>query len=143
MFSLMTRRNRKRGLGLFDDPFFDDFFNMPVFFDNRRVMRTDVREDDKNYYLDVELPGIEKKDIKLSLENGYLTIAVEREENKEQKDEQGNYVRRERYYGNCERTFYLGDVNEEDISASHNNGVLTVSVPKKEAADKKKYITIE
>jgi HSP20 family protein len=143
MFSLITRRNRKRGLSLFDDPFFDDFFNMPFFYDRRKVMKTDVREDDKNFYLDVELPGIEKKDIKLSLENGYLTVAVEREENNEQMDEKGSYVRRERYYGNCARTFYLGDVREEDITANYNNGILTVSVPKQDVADKKKYIEIE
>ena len=142
MFSLMTRRNRKRGLGLFDDPFFDDFFNMPVFFDNRRVMRTDVREDDKNYYLDVELPGIEKKDIKLSLENGYLTIAVEREENKEQKDEQGNYVRRELLWQLRADVLPWRRQRGRHQRQSQQRRVDRVG-SKKEAADKKKYITIE
>ncbi|MDD4077867.1 MAG: Hsp20/alpha crystallin family protein [Bacilli bacterium] len=143
MFNLMIRKNKKRDLGLFDDPFFSDFFDTPLLFDDRRVMRTDLREEDNRYLLDIELPGLNKQDIKLSLEDGYLTVDVVKEESKEQKDDKGNYVRRERHYGNCSRTFYLGDVKEADITANYNNGILTVSVPKAEAVDKKKYIEIE
>ena len=143
MLNLMIRKNRKRNLGLFDDSFFNDFFNTPFLLGDRQIMRTDLREEDNRYLLDIELPGLNKQDIKLSLEDGYLTVEVVKEESKEQKDDKGNYVRRERYYGNCSRTFYLGDVKEEDIAANYNNGILTVSVPKAEAVDKKKYIEIE
>ena len=144
MFNLLIRKNKKNDLSLFDDPFFNDFFNTPYFFGDRQIMRADLREDDNRYYLDIELPGFKKEDIKLSLEEGYLTVEVLKDEKKEEKDEAGNYVRRERYYGNCTRTFYLGDkVKEEDIGAAYNNGILTVTVPKVETVDQKKYITIE
>ena len=98
-----------------------------------RMMKTDVKETDEGYELDVDLPGFKKEEIHLVLENGYLTISTEKAlENKEEK--KGKVLRQERYAGTMSRSFYVGDnVTEEDIKAKYENGVLSLSVPKKEA----------
>ena len=139
------------GENLFDD-FFDDFarpvrsaarYSTPA----TNVMRTDIKESDAGYELDIDLPGYKKEDVKAELADGYLTISAETKKNDDKKDENGKYIRRERYYGTCSRSFYVGeDVTEEDIKAKFEDGILKLLVPKKEAQPKieeKKYIPIE
>ena len=138
------------GESLFDD-FFDDFarpMRMTSRFNSTNgIMRTDVKESDAGYELDIDLPGCKKENVKAELKNGYLTINAETSQNNDQKDENGKYIRRERYYGTCSRSFYVGeDVMQEDIKARFEDGILKVSVPKKEAKpviEESKYIQIE
>lgn len=110
-----------------------------------RIMKTDVKETENGYELDVDLPGFKKDEIKLELQNGYLTISTEK--SLENKDEQkGRVLRQERYAGTMSRSFYVGEhVTEEDIHARYENGVLSLTIPKKEApkAPEKKTICIE
>lgn len=126
------------GFGLFD-AMFDDFFK-PTLYRENRAMRTDVKETENGYELAIDMPGFNKQDIKLSLENGYLTVEAKREE----KQETDNYIRRER---SCSysRSYYVGDaVTEEDVKAKYDNGTLSLSVPKKEKKElPKKHIEIE
>lgn len=134
-----------RTTSFFDDAF-DDVFNTPFFRGSTEAsMKTDITEKDGNYLLDIELPGCVKEDIKMELDDGYLTVMASRNSNKEEKDEKGNVVRQERYSGTFQRSFYVGnDVTETDIKASYDNGELKVIVPKKEAKlPEKKYISIE
>lgn len=102
--------------------------------EDRGLMKTDVKEENGNYLVDMELPGFNKEDVKLQLQDGYLTISATNNISKEAKDKEGNYIRRERYTGQCTRTFYVGDdISEEDIKAKFDNGILKLSIPKKEA----------
>lgn len=142
---------------IFRDNFMDDFFNFDfgdAFRGMKRpgpaeMMRTDVKEDEIGYELQVSLPGFTKEDINAELKDGYLILNAVRTENNDQKDaETGKYIRRERYTGSCQRRFYVGnDLTEEDIKAKYENGVLTIAIPKKEPAkpevEQKKYIAIE
>lgn len=115
---------------------FDNFF-APVFYDdNSRYMRTDIEETDEGYELSVDMPGFEKEDIKLSMENGYLTVSAERKE----KENSKKYLRKERAVS-FTRTFYLPDVNENAIKATYKSGVLGITLPKEE--QKKKTISID
>ena len=124
---------------LFDD-FFDemdkDFFGKknPLYGKHgRNMMKTDVRETDNTYEVDIDLPGFKKEDININYENGYLTISTSKgldKDEKDEKDEQGHYIRQERYVGNMSRSFYLGDIPKEDIKAKYEGGVLRLSVPK-------------
>ncbi len=139
--------NNNFGVNLFDN-MFDEMFRDPFSTNKRldKVMRTDIQEKDNQYILDMDLPGYEKEDIKAQLKDGYLTITAQKNEISEDKDEKGDYIRRERYSGKCSRSFYVGEgVKEEDIKASFNNGILQLTFPKQ--ADKKedntKYITID
>ena len=129
MRNFLTRRNDNDnwGLSLFDE--FDNFFK-PVFFESSSsVMRTDIKQTENGYEFSVALPGFDKKDINLGLENGYLTISAKQEEKQE---EQNNYIRRERAMS-CSRSFYVGDnLATEDIKARYQDGILSISVPKKE-----------
>ena len=118
---------------LFDD-FFDemdkDFFGKknPLYGKHgRNMMKTDVRETDNTYEVDIDLPGFKKEDININYENGYLTISTSKGLDK---DEKGHYIRQERYVGNMSRSFYLGDIPKEDIKAKYEGGVLRLSVPK-------------
>ena len=126
MRNYLTNRN----LGTFDffDDIFDNFFK-PVTFSNKVAsMRADIKENEKEYELSVDLPGFDKKDINLTLDNGYLTISAKTE----QKEENSNYIRRERVCS-YQRSFYVGDaVTEEDIKAKYNNGTLNLTIPKLE-----------
>ena len=108
-----------------------------------RMMKTDVKETDEGYEVDVDLPGFSKDEIKLELNNGYLTISTEKSMNKENK---GKMLRQERYEGTMQRSFYVGgSITEEDIKAKYENGVLSLLIPKKEAKKEpeKKTILIE
>jgi HSP20 family molecular chaperone IbpA len=110
-------------------------------------MKTDIKESETGYDLAVELPGYKKEDMKLELKDGCLTISAEIKHDNDEKDEKGNFIRRERYYGKSSRSFYVGEeVTEEDIKAKYEDGILKISVPKKEAkpvVDEAKYIAIE
>ena len=100
----------------------------------RAIMKTDVRETDNSYEVDIDLPGFKKDEVNVQLEDGYLTISASKGLDKEQKDNDGRYIRRERYSGACSRSFYVGeDVTEKDISAKFEDGILKLTVPKKEA----------
>lgn len=129
---------------IFDDDFFrDDFFDRKDRM-NYNLMKTDIREDDKSYLLEVDLPGYSKDDIKIDITDGYLTINAKVE--KEDNDENKNYVRRERFTGEVSRSFYVGEeIKEDEVKASFKNGILTLEVPKLSLEDKKKdkkYIEI-
>ena len=108
---------------MFDD-FFDDMFDEPLLHRNAvTAMRCDIREKDGSYLLDIELPGCKKEDIKMDLEDGYLTVSAVRDTRKEEKDDQGNIIRQERVQGSCSRSFYVGEaVTPEDIKAHYDNG---------------------
>lgn len=98
------------------------------------VMKTDVRETETGYDMFVDLPGFKKEDVKLDLQNGYLTITASRNEDRDEKDDQGHYIRQERYTGSCARSFYVGDqIKPEDVKASFKDGILELSLPKAEA----------
>lgn len=109
-------------------------------------MKTDVKEVENGYEVAMDLPGFKKEDISAKLENGYLTITAFKGLDKDEKNEEGKYIRRERYSGSCSRSFYVGDgVTEEDIKARFEDGILKLDIPKKDAEkiEQKKYISIE
>jgi HSP20 family molecular chaperone IbpA len=111
------------------------------------VMKTDIKENEGGYELDIDLPGYNKEDVNAQLKDGYMTISAETKQENDEQDNNGKYIRRERYYGTCSRSFYVGeDITEQDIKAKFDNGVLKVFVPKKEAqpvVEETKYIAIE
>ena len=113
----------------------------------KNMMKTDVKENEKGYEVAVDLPGFKKDEIQLELNDGYLTISAEKGLDKEEKDKKDKYIRRERYAGACERSFYVGEeVTQEDIKGEYKHGILKLFVPKKEAkpvSNDPKYITIE
>ena len=109
-------------------------------------MKTDVRETDSGYEVDIDLPGFKKDEIDVQLDNGYLSISAAKGLDKEEKDKKDKYIRRERYAGSMSRSFYVGEnMKEEDIHAKYENGILTLDVPKeqKKAVPEKRYIAIE
>ena len=135
---------------IFNDNLFDDFFdfNYPTFrYDTTELMKTDIKETDNGYEVTMNLPGVKKEDVKAELKDGYLTIQASSNPSKDEKDNDGRYIRRERYAGTCSRSFYVGDaVTQEDIKAKFENGTLTLDIPKKDAkpaVEQKKYISIE
>ena len=143
---------------IFNDNVFDDFFDFP-FYDDRaekklyghhaaNLMKTDIQEHDDGYTLEMDLPGFKKEEIQIELNNGYMTISAAKGLDEDEKDKKsGKYIRRERYTGSCQRSFYVGeDVTEEDIKAEFKHGILKLFVPKKEAkpaVEQKKYVSIE
>ena len=141
------------GENLFDDfmnfPFDRDFFGgkNPLYGKNEKnLMKTDIRDTEQGYELDIDLPGFKKEEITARLENGYLTISAAKGLDKDEKDKKGNYIRRERYTGSMTRSFYVGDdISQEDIKAKFEDGILKLSVPKKDKkeVEQKKYISIE
>ena len=142
---------------IFGEDLFDDWFNFPEFGNMNkaerklygrhadRLMKTDVRETDEGYEIDMDLPGFEKEDINLNLNNGYLTVSASKGIDNEKTDKKGRMIRQERYSGAMQRSFYVGDaISEEDVKASFKHGVLSLIVPKKEkAVPEKKTIMIE
>lgn len=122
---LVPRRN---SFDLFDDFFDDNLFSRR----ERNLMKTDIREKKDKYIIDIDLPGFSKENINLSLDNGYLNVKAEAEK-ESQKDEDEKFVHRERFYSTCSRSFYVGEnIEEKDIDAEFKNGILKISVPKKE-----------
>ena len=145
---------------IFRESLFDDLmegFSFPAFPDIDRalygkhawnLMKTDVKETDTGYEVDIDLPGFKKEEVNASLENGYLTIRAAKRLDKDEKDKKtGTYIRKERYSGSCQRSFYVGDdITEDDIKGAFKHGILRLTVPKKEAkpaVETKKYIAIE
>lgn len=126
---------------VFNDLFYDPFMNRSTV----DTMRTDIFEKDGQYVLSMELPGYKKEDIKMEIDDGYLKISATKNVNNDVTDNDGHTIRRERYSGSCSRNFYVGDIKEEDIKASFNNGELQISIPKDtvKQVEEKKYITIE
>ena len=138
------------GENLFDD-FFDDSFNMfPVWSGRnplygkhaKNLMKTDVRETENSYEVDIDLPGFKKDEISLDLKDGYLTIQAAKGLDKDEKDKQGKYIRQERYAGACSRSFYVGDVEPDQVSAKYESGVLRVSLPKQAKKELPQHSTI-
>ena len=129
------------------DTFFDDFKRPARSNTNINVMRTDIKETDAGFELDIDLPGDKKEDVQAELKDGYLTISAKTNTTREEKDENGKYIRKERYSGSCSRSFYVGEqLEQEDIKARFEDGILKVMVPKKEAkpaVEENRYITIE
>ncbi len=142
---------------LFGENLLDDFFDVPGFkgFGDfggfakapRNIMHTDVKERDNGYEICMNLPGFKKEDVQAELKDGYLTVNAVSNTSNDTKDEDGKYIRRERYCGSCSRSFYVGDqVTQEDIKAKFEDGVLKIDIPKyepKPAVENKHYISIE
>lgn len=141
------------GENLFDDwmdfPFDDDFFRaVPASYkkNTKSVMKTDIRDTDDSYELDIDLPGYKKDEINAQLKNGYLTISASKKTENDEKDKKGNYIRRERYNGTMSRSFYVGEaVHQDDIHAKYEDGILKLSIPKKtkKEVEQANYISIE
>ncbi|MCM1101842.1 MAG: Hsp20/alpha crystallin family protein [Clostridium sp.] len=141
------------GENLFEDwpgfPFERELFggNHPLFGKNAsHGMKTDVREKEDGYEVMIDLPGYAKDEINAKLDNGYLTISASKDSNKEEKDENGRLIRQERYIGSMSRSFYVGDaVTQEDIKARYENGILQLSIPKKDPkkVEENHFIAIE
>ena len=112
----------------------------------KNMMKTDVRETDDSYELDIDLPGFKKDEITAKLEDGYLTVSASKGLDKDKQDKKGNYIRRERYAGAMSRSFYIGDsITQDEIKAKFENGILQLSIPKKDAktVEQQKHISIE
>ncbi len=145
---------------IFGENLFDEMMNLPFELDDeffgkrnplygknaKNLMKTDVKEKDGSYEVAIDLPGFKKDEINAKLEDGYLTISAAKGLDKDEQDKDGKYIRRERYSGQCQRSFYVGDaINEEDIKAKFEDGILKLEIPKKDAkaVEQKKYIAIE
>lgn len=118
--------------------FFDNFLDE---FKESDKMKCDIYEKDNIYHIEADIPGFTKEDIKVEFNKGNLTITAEKSNDEEQ--EEKNYLRRERYYGKYQRTFYLGEINEEEAEATFLNGILKITIPKKLEEENKKYIEIK
>ena len=143
------------GENLFDDdwmysPFEDSFFGMkknPLYGKHaKNLMKTDVRETEDGYEVDMDLPGFKKDEVTVELKDGYLTVSTNKSLDKDSKDNKGKYLRQERYAGSMSRSFYVGDdVSEKDVHAKFEDGILKLTLPKKDSKDvaQKNLIAIE
>jgi HSP20 family molecular chaperone IbpA len=129
------------GNNLFDDFFDDSFDRMPAprgahdpFFDKpmQNLMKTDVKDCEDHYEIMMDLPGFKKEDLQIKMKDGYLSVQAAKTANNDEKDSNGRYIRRERFTGSCSRSFYVGDLKAEDISAKFENGILNLNLPKKD-----------
>ena len=138
------------GENLFDDFFDDDFMRFPAWSGRdplygkhaKNLMKTDVRETENTYEVDVDLPGFKKDEISVDLKDGYLTISAAKGLDKDEEDEDSRYIRKERYAGACSRSFYVGDVEAGDVSAKYEDGILKISLPKHEKKELPRSTTI-
>ena len=136
---MMIPRRNGNGLDVFDEVFMDPFFSEK----ENKIMKTDIKEKDGNYVLEVDVPGYNKENIQIELHEGYITVTATHNEEKE--DKHAKYLKRERFSGMCSRSYYVGEnVNEEDIKANFRNGILTIEFPKEpeKKIEEKKYIPI-
>ena len=135
---------------LFDDFFDDDFMRLPAWGRHyplygkhgKNLMKTDVRETEDTYEVDIDLPGFKKDEITVDLKEGYLTIQAAKGLDKDEQDKKGKYIRQERYAGACSRSFYVGDIKPEDVSAKYEDGILKISLPKAGKKELPKQSTI-
>ena len=135
---------------LFDDFFNDDFMRLPAWGRHdplygkhgKNLMKTDVRETEDTYEVDIDLPGFKKEEITVDLKEGYLTIQAAKGLDKDEQDKKGKYIRQERYAGACSRSFYVGDVEPDQVSAKYESGVLRVSLPKQAKKELPQHSTI-
>lgn len=123
--------------------YLDDIFDEMMLPKKEQHMKCDIYEKDGNYHIEMDVPGFDKKDISIEANDGYLTITAEKNSEDEEKNENKNYIRRERVYGKVERSFYLGDLDQDKIDAEFKNGILNIVVPKKEETSNKKRIEIK
>ena len=123
--------------------YLDDIFDEMMLPKKEQHMKCDIYEKDGNYHIEMDVPGFDKKDISIEANDGYLTITAEKNNEDEEKNENKNYIRRERVYGKVERSFYLGDLDQDKIDAEFKNGILNIVVPKKEETSNKKRIEIK
>lgn len=142
---------------IFGENLFDDFFSDPFGMMNphghdplygkhaKNLMKTDVRETENSYELDVDLPGFKKDEVNVDLKDGYLTISAAKGLDKDQKDDKGHYIRQERYSGSCSRSFYVGDIQPEDVHAKYEDGILKLTLPKadQKAIEHQNHIAIQ
>ena len=138
---MIPARRNGNGLDIFDEVFADPFFGEK----ENKIMKTDLKEKDGKYMLEIDVPGYDKEDIKIELNEGYLTVSAEKNEEKEDKDKHAKYLKRERVTGMCSRSYYVGEsLKEEDIKASFKNGILSIEFPKEveKKVEEKKYIPI-
>ena len=131
-----------------DFDLFDDMFGMDPFFERRdsKLMKTDIKEKGDKYIIDIDLPGYDKENIDLEIEDGYLKVTAKVDKNVDDSDEDEKYIHQERFYGECSRSFYIGkNIKEEDIKASFKKGILTLTIPKEEQKklEEKKKIQID
>ena len=136
---MMIPRRNGNGLDVFDEVFADPFFSQK----ENKIMKTDVKEKDGSYILEIDIPGYDKEDIQIELQDGYVTVTATKNEEKE--DKHAKYLKRERFSGMCSRSYYAGEnITEEDIKANFKNGILTITFPKEteKKIEQKKYIPI-
>ena len=140
---MMMLPRKRNDFDLWDEMFRDPFFTGER---ESKLMKTDIKEKKDKYIVDIDLPGYEKEDIKIEIDNGYLIVNAKTSHHKDEKEE-GKYVRKERFVGECSRSFYVGeDIKQEDIKASFRNGTLKIEIPKKDEPkelSEKKYIPID
>lgn len=138
-------KTKNYSLSLWDDDLFDDFFSFPRLRGelSSNIMKTDIIERDNEYLFKIDIPGVKKENAKIEVDDGYLSINLSVSDEKEEK--QDRYIKKERYYENCSRSFYIGDVDESKIKASYEEGTLNIIIPKEEKQKKetKKIIDIK
>ena len=119
---------------LFDDFFGRDFeknfFGKGLYGSQNQLMKTDVKENENGYMIDIDLPGFNKEDVNVELKDGYLTVTASQSKNNDEQKEDGRYIRKERYMGSCTRSFYVGNVKPEQVSGRFEKGVLSLNIPK-------------
>ena len=123
--------------------YLDDIFDDFMISNKEQKMKCDIYEKDGDYHIEMDIPGFDKNDISVEAKDGYLTIKAEKNDEVNEEDNDKNYIRRERSYGKYERSFYLGDLDQDKINAEFKNGMLKIIVPKKEVVENKKVIEIK
>ena len=139
---MMMIPRKRNEFDLFDDMFIEPFFDRK----ESRLMKTDIKEKSDNYIIDLDLPGYEKENIEIEMENGYLRVTAKTSKDIDESNEEEKYIHKERFYGECSRSFYVGEnLKEEDIKASFKNGILSLTFPKEKQKqlEEKKRIQID
>lgn len=137
-------RDNRRDCDLFDP--IGDFFKLPIFSRDEKfngIMKTDIKEFENNYLFEVDMPGYNKSDVTIDYDNGYLTVLAEKKETRNENDPKHKYIRKERFVGRTSRSFYVGDIDQKDISAKLENGTLVINVPKEHKNEEKRHIEIQ